>query len=461
MLDNITEILELINEYLLSPISVMTLIFAGIFLSVRLKFFHLTNPIKLIRHVTQKCKKDDTSPFRALTVALAGTLGVGNISGVALAIAYGGPGAVFWMWVSAILSMIVKYAEIVLAVYHRDEANCEIHGGAMYYLKNGIKRKGVASVLSIGFAVFCLFSSLSTGSVVQVSAVSEAFSGCFNIQPLISGIIMTLLCSAAIFGHNAKKISNITVKLVPIMSLTFIILSLIIIITNISKMPSILNIILDDAFTAQAGVGGILSFLFARSVRFGVTKGLFSNEAGCGTSTIAHASSNTSSAATQGIWGIFEVFFDTIILCSLSAFVLLISYGEAVPKEGGGVMVSLCAYTMSLGSFAGDLLAFSMFLFAYATIICWAFYGCECLYFLTKNISIKNLYLIFYSLSVLYGAIAPSSFIWAIADSSICIMMCVNTICVCLMSDTVVELSKNGLLSSSIKKLSYVKEKMR
>ncbi len=431
-----------INEWLLSPASAVILLLAGIFLSVRLHFFQFSNPAKLWRLMNEKKKGTGNSPFRALTVALAGTLGVGNISGVALALALGGAGAIFWMWISAGCAMIVKYAEIVLAVHHRDETNGEIHGGAMYYIKKGIKKHGTASLLATSFAVFCLFSSLSTGSVIQVNAVSEAFSGCFNTPPIAIGICMALLTAIAVFGSNSKRISDITVKLVPFMSVIFIILSLCIIFANIQKLPSVLCLILRDAFTPSSAVGGIGGYIFSKGVRFGVTKGLFSNEAGCGTSTIAHASANASSPASQGVWGIFEVFFDTVVLCTLTAFVLLISYGEGVPAEGGGVMVTLDAYRLSLGTAAENTVAVSIFLFAYATIICWAYYGCECVRFLYNNNRAKNIYLALYTLSVVYGAVAPSSFLWSVADSSICIMMTVNTVCVCLMSDTVIKLSR-------------------
>lgn len=452
MTEPIMALLSWLNEWFFSPISALVLLFAGIILSVKLKFFQFSNPAKLFRLMCEKKNGDGNSPFRALTLALAGTLGVGNISGVALALAYGGAGAIFWMWVSAACAMIVKYSEIVLAVYHRDVKNGEIHGGAMYYIKKGVKKHGAASLLASGFAVFCLFSSLSTGSIIQANAVSEAFSGCFNMPPFIVGIIMAALTAIAVFGSNAKKISDITVKLVPFMSLIYIALSMFVIMSNASSLPQILHTIVEDAFRADSAIGGIGGFIFSSSVRYGVTRGLFSNEAGCGTSTIAHASANTSSPSSQGVWGIFEVFVDTVLLCTITAFVLLINYGGSVPAEGGGVMVTLYAFGSSLGAFAKDILAFSVFLFAYATVICWAYYGCECIHFLHDSKIAKNVYLSIFTLSVIYGAVAPSSFIWTVADSCICIMMTVNTVCVCLMSDTVLKLSKDKISAKSKKR---------
>ncbi len=440
MQNSLEQTLLYINERILSPSATFVLIFAGIILSVKLKFFHLKNPKKLIKLMFEK-GGEKHSPFRALTVALAGTLGVGNISGVALALSYGGPGAIFWMWISALCAMIVKYAEIVLAIYHRDINGGKIHGGAMYYIKHGIKKKGVSSFLAAGFAVFCIFSSLTTGSIIQVNAVSEAFNGCFSISPATVGFLMAGLTAYALFSKNKDKVSDITVKLVPIMSVLFIVLSFFIIIKNSSDLLSIFKSIIKDAFRKNSAVGGIGGYIFSQSVRYGVTRGLFSNEAGCGTSTIAHAKADAASARSQGVWGIFEVFFDTVVLCSLTAFVLLITYKENLPQTDGGVMMAIYAYKSSLGNIAGNILAFSISLFAYATLICWAFYGCECVHFLCKKNYAKKIYLFFYIISIIYGAIAPASLTWALADLCICIMLIVNTVCVLLMSDTVKRLT--------------------
>ena len=296
MQSQITNSLSFLNTWLFSPLATIVLLIAGVILSFRLKFFQLSNPVKLARLMFEKKGSNKRSPIRALTLALAGTLGVGNISGVAIALALGGAGAVFWMWVSAFFAMIVKYSEIVLAVHHRKTRDGVTHGGAMYYIKRGLGSNGIYSFLASSFAIFCIFSSLSTGSIIQVNAVSEAFSGCFGIPPLAVGILMALLCSFVLFSKKQDRISDITFKIVPFMSVTFIILSMIIIIGNINDIPQIINMIIEDAFKSNSAVSGIGGFLFSKGVRFGVTKGLFSNEAGCGTSTIAHASADTTSA---------------------------------------------------------------------------------------------------------------------------------------------------------------------
>jgi len=443
MLTIVARYLSFLNTWFLSPVATSILLVAGAVLFYRLKEFKLYNPTVVARLMYDKTIEKRHNPIKALTLALAGTLGVGNISGVAVALAFGGAGAVFWMWISAFFAMTVKYSEIVLAVRFREKKNSTYHGGAMYYIKKGLNSKGSGRTLAFLFAVLCILSSLSTGSVIQVSAVSEAFKGCFGVPPIVVGILMALLCSWALCSKKKHMISDITIKLVPFMSGIFITLSMIIIIGNLKILPHIFGIIIEDAFTPDSAIGGIGGFFFSKGIRFGVTKGLFSNEAGCGTSTIAHASEDTISARSQGAWGIFEVFFDTIILCTMTALVLLICYGNNVPTTGGGVMVTLAAYHSSLGWVAKDTLAISIFLFAFATVICWAYYGCECVYFISKKPWLKYTYLSIYIISLIYGAVAPSSFIWELADSSICVMLTLNTLCVLFMSDKVVQITKN------------------
>ena len=432
--------LSLLNTYLLSPISTAILLIGGIILTVRLKFLQFINPIRLIKALTTK-SSNGTSPFRALTLALAGTLGVGNISGVAIALSCGGAGALFWMWISAAFAMIVKYAEIVLTVHYRTFINGEAHGGAMYYINKGIKNKKIATIIATAFSVLCIFSSLSTGSIIQINSAAEAAYESYGTPQYLIGMLIAFLTFIALF--YSKKITSITVKLVPVMSAIFITLSCVIIVINIKNIPSIIDMIITDAFSANSFSGGLLGFISSKCIRQGVTKGLFSNEAGCGTSTIAHAQADTTSPYSQGLWGIFEVFFDTIILCTLTGFVLLLTYGNATPDVGGGVTVTLRAYTSELGHIAHHLLSLSIILFAYATIICWAHYGCESVLFISDNKLFKYCYLAFYILSIVYGAVAPSSLIWEVADLSIYLLLIINTLCVLSMSSTVIKLTKN------------------
>lgn len=432
--------LYLINTYFLSPLSTIILLATGLLLTIRLRFLQFKNPIKALKSIA-KTQTTGTSPYQALTLALAGTLGVGNISGVAIALSLGGAGALFWMWISAAFAMIIKYAETVLAVNYKTSDANKTHGGAMYYIKKGIKNKKQASILAVSFCVLCIFSSLSTGSIIQINAAAEAAYEVFKIPQYVMGIIMAALTLVAL--KFTQKITSVTVKLVPLMSVVFILLSSAIILTHINEIPSIIDLILTEAFSKRAFSGGIAGFISSKAVRQGITKGLFSNEAGCGTSTIAHAEANAPSPYSQGLWGIFEVFFDTVVLCTLTGFVLLITYGNATPVIGGGVAVTLRAYASALGPLAKHLLSISIILFAYATIICWAHYGCECLYFLSKNNKLKKCYFAVYVLSIIYGAAAPSSSVWEIADLCIYLLLIINTTCVLSMCDTVVDLTQS------------------
>ena len=309
----------------------------------------------------------------------------------------------------------------------------------MYYIKKGITNTKLSSLLSGSFAILCIISSFSTGSILQMNAATEAAFESYSINPLLFGIIIAILCIVPLATRS--KVYNITTNIVPLMSIMFVMLSTTIIIINHKQLPYIFKLIITDAFKQNSAFGGAIGFIFSKSLRFGTIKGLYSNEAGCGTSTIAHAQADTKEPHIQGIYGIIEVFFDTIILCTLTALVLLISYGNNVPVIGGGVSVTLRAFNNSLGNIAKYIITLSIILFAYATIICWAYYGLECIRFFKFNRTFEQIYLIVYFFSIIYGAIAPSDLIWEIADTTIYLMMSTNTICVCYMSNTVRELS--------------------
>jgi len=388
-------------------------------------------------------RKSRKNAARALSLALAGTLGVGNISGVALALACGGPGSVFWMIISAFAAMVVKYAEIALALNYRFFKDGRYHGGAMYYIRGGLKNKNRAKILASGFALLCLICSLSTGSVIQANAAGEALRGVFGIPPIWTGLLLASLTAAAVSG-NAKKVSAITVRLVPLMSALYIVFSLAIIITGADRLPGILTTILKDAFAPGAAAGGITGFLFSNALRYGTARGLFSNEAGCGTSAMAHASSDNASCARQGVWGIFEVFFDTVLLCTLTALVLLIVYNGPPVNDGtGGMMIVIRAFEGAYGRLAGIVLCVSVFLFAYSSIICWSFYGCECLLYLNPRSGkrAQKIYMFLFVVSVAWGACADITLLWSLADFSISAMLCANTACLCALRDKVAALS--------------------
>ncbi len=430
------------NKYIFGSAVPIMLVLAGIYYTVILRGFHLRKIGLLVRVMTRKQdkKEDGVSPFRALTLALAGTLGVGNIVGVSAAIYLGGFGAIFWMWVSAFCAMILKYAEIVLAMNHRKfDKNGRPHGSAMLYIKDffssiGLRR--LAKYIPIVFAVLCIVNSISMGSMIQINAVTSSFDSVFGIPPLVIGIVLSVLV-LVIISSGSDGISRFTEMLVPLMSLGYIILSLAVIFLRRDELSNALNSIFESAFSSASATGGILGFLLSRSLRYGTMRGLVSNEAGCGTAPSAHATSNSQSAVEQGFLGIFEVFVDTIVLCTMTAIVVIISYPSVSHLGNNFIMMTISAYSAVLGDFAKYFLTISVLCFAFATVICWAHYGMESVGYLSDRKGVRGAFIIIYSLSVVAGATINSDFIWECADFAIGAMTLINVIVICFMSKEV------------------------
>jgi len=424
-------IISFINSFILGPVIPLILFIVGIYFFIKYKFFIIRFPMMIIKVFFKKSDDPNAiSPFKAVTMALAGTLGVGNIVGVATAITAGGAGAVFWMLLSALASMLIKYSEIVLAIKFRHQN----HGGAMYYIRDGLMKNNIAVL----FAVVCLLSSFTLGNIIQVNAAAEAFHTVFNIPPIVIGIIFFILSFIVILG-GLKSISELTAKLIPILSAVFIIFSMFIIIVNYGKLPGVIAKIITSAFTPSAAAGGIGGFIMMKSLRFGVARGIMSNEAGCGTAPIAHASAYTNNPAEQGCWGIFEVFVDTVILCSMTAFVILIYHDNLTGYDG--IILALKAYESCLGSLANYVISISVLCFAFGTVICWSYYGIECIRFLTSDKKWIKMYIIIYCLTTLYGAVASGTVIWDLSDFFTGIMTVINTICICGMTPIVKQIT--------------------
>ena len=421
--------LEVINRYILGAAVPMLLIIGGIFFCFKLRFFFLKYPKKLMTALCGRQSGSGTSSFRALTLALAGTLGVGNIVGVSAAIFMGGFGAVFWMWISALCAMVLKYAEIVLAMCHRIYDKSEkAHGSAMYYIKDcfssrGMKRLG--AFLAGMFALFCIINSITMGSVIQSNAVLGALDGVFSLSPAIMG-----LCLAAVAFFLVRKggegMARFTEKLVPVMTLGYIILSLAVLILRADMIDDAFSLIFKDAFSFEAGTFGVGGFLISRSVRFGTMRGLVSNEAGCGTAPAAHAVSDCKEPAKQGVFGIFEVFVDTILLCTLTALVVIVSYGDVAHLGENFIMMTISAYEAVLGRYASYFMSISVLCFGFATIVCWAHYGIESVGYLTKKRFARPFFIVVYCLSVFAGAFVTSEWIWQSADLAIGVMTVIN-----------------------------------
>lgn len=409
--------LENINKYLCGIIMPILLILVGIFFIFKLKFFYILHPIKTFKSMMK-------GGFKSLSLALAGTLGVGNIVGVASAILSGGAGAIFWMWVSAFIAMSIKYIEVILAMRHRqlDENGCYF-GGAPYYISEGFHKllgNKLAKILGCAFAMLCVLNSLTTGNLVQVNSV-------VSLSPfpyLWFGIIFCFLVFLVILG-GLKRISRFTSILIPVLSIFYVGLSLYVLFCNFSQIPSILALIFKEAFSLRCAISGFMGFGIMSAIRFGVSRGILSNEAGCGTSPTAHASSTTKDIHSQGCLGIFEVFVDTILLCSLTAFVILIS-NQSPTNPMALVISSFSLHTGLIGKYG---IIISAILFSFATVACQFYYGIESLCFITKKRLVKGIYTIIFCLTIIIGAIIPMTLMWQISDLVIALMTILNMVC--------------------------------
>lgn len=420
--------MEWINKYVFGAGVPLLLFGVAILLFIMLSGKPLLNPVIMLRGMFKKKSGGGVSPIKAVLLALAGTLGVGNIVGVASAIALGGAGAVFWMWISALFAMMLKYAEVALAVSHRRRREGENFGGAMYYMKDMLtaeNRCGLALIFSGAFALFCIINAYSLGCVIQSNAVSDAFSGIMSAPRGAVGAIVALLCAAVFFGKG-KKIFTVASSLVPIVSAIYMVMSLIVIAEGIDRIPDVFAEIFQSAFSIDSAAGGVAGFLLSGGLRYGTIRGLFSNEAGCGTAPIAHASADTDSPAEQGFLGIFEVFVDTIVLCTMTALVILLNFDAVSELSASPIMMTFSAFSAVLGEASELLLCISVLLFAFATIICWGYYGKECIYFFSKKKIYQNIYFSVYCVLVFAGAIMPMDRVWGIADFAIGAMTFMN-----------------------------------
>lgn len=401
---------------------------AGLFFLIYLKGGPLLHPVRMLRALTAPAPSGGTTPFQAVMLALAGTLGVGNIVGVANAIAVGGAGAIFWMWVSALVAMLLKYAEILLAVLHRREGKCGFFGGAYYYIRDFFlqKRHGKIGFFLAGiFAVFMIVCALSMGCVIQVNAVSSAFAGVVSLPAWVGGVLILLL-SLPVVVRGSRGIASLTEVLVPIMSAGYVILSVAVLAVRHGEVAWAFGRIFSEAFSPLSIGGGILGFLTSSALRTGTMRGLLSNEAGCGTAPTAHAAADAHSPAAQGVWGIFEVFVDTILLCTATALVILVSYPQVEMLEHDPVMMTIRAYSCVLGAWSEWFFLAAICCFGYATVLCWAGYGMESLAYLGGRGIWRFLYILAFAVCTVIGALAAPNGVWDVADCSIAALTTIN-----------------------------------
>ena len=415
------KMLSFLNGFVIGPALPWILTVCGSFLLFRYRLFIFRHPARTFGALFGN-KGDGISPFRAACVALSGTLGVGNIAGVASAIAVGGAGAVFWMWVSAFFAMIIKYAEVTTAMLYRKNG----HGGAPYYMEKGIGSRRLA----LFFAGLILVSSFTVGNTVQSYAAAEALHVSFGVPKIVTGAVFAVVTFILLSG-GVKRVADFSAVVIPVLSVGYVILSLAIIIKNGALLPSVFGRIMSEAFGVRAACGGIGGFLFSRAFRLGASRGVLSNEAGCGTAAFAHSAASCK-PAEQGVFGIFEVFVDTVLLCTLTALVVLIAFPAAVPSVDG-MELAAEAYS-TLGTFGGAFVSASSAVYAVASVVCWSFYGQESLICLGTGKKVRRAYIFIYCAAGIAGAVFTPGFVWELADLSVSVMALINTVCLCLLS---------------------------
>jgi AGCS family alanine or glycine:cation symporter len=384
------------------------------------------------------------TPFQALATALAGTIGTGNIAGVATAIATGGPGAVFWMWLSAFFGMVTKYAEVVLAVRYRvKRPDGGWAGGPMYYISRGMGEnwKWLATL----FAFFGVFASFGIGNMTQANSMADVMATTFSIPHNVTGIVILVLAGLVIVG-GIKRIAQVTEKLVPFMAIFYVVGGLIILATRLSAIPEAFALIFRHAFTPTAAVGGFAGATVRKAMTLGVARGVFSNEAGLGSAPIAHAMAQTDHPVRQALWGIFEVFADTIVVCSITALSIIVT--GAWQSGITGASLTSHAFNLGLPGPGGIIVAIGVFLFAYSTLISWAFYGEKCTEYLLGT-SAAKIYRYVFLPFIYVGAVGALEPIWLLADTLNGLMAVPNLIALLALSGVVVRLTKEYFAENS------------
>ena len=477
MLDQITNVNNAVNGVVWGAPGLVLLIGTGLLMTLVTKVFQVShlrhwwkNTIGSLFHkdvIKHTNDKATISPFQALCTALAATVGTGNIAGVAAAICLGGAGAVFWMWVAAFLGMMTNYSENVLGLYYRRKnANGEWSGGAMYYLRDGLGKlkncKVLGSVLAVLFAIFTMLASFGIGSMGQVNKIVANVASAFDIKALSSitvlggvplyniiiGVVIMVLTALIVLG-GLKRIANVAEKIVPFMVVLFIVGSIIIIGVNYANILPAFKAIFVHAFSPKAFVGGTLGAAISKAVTQGFKRGVFSNEAGLGSSVMVHSNSSVKEPVKQGMWGIFEVFADTMIVCTMTALVVLTS--GVFNFETGQIAAGLTDATLVGGAFNtvfswGDIgqkfVAIAMFLFAFTTVLGWSHYGSKAWEYLFGAKSVV-VFKIIHVCTVIFGAVLTSSLAWDISDTFNGLMMIPNLIGVVVGMPLVVKITKN------------------
>ena len=464
MVEQITNINAAVNDFVWGWPALIMLGFVGILMTVLTRFFQVTHfphwvkhtigAIFVDRHVTGHTKDLSISQFQSLCTALAATVGTGNIVGVAGAIAVGGPGAVFWMWLIAFFGMMTNFAENVLGILYRKKGTDGAwHGGAMYYLRDGLgTRKGLGqlgSILAAMFSFFCLLASFGIGNMSQVNSMVSNVHSAFGIPNVVTGILLVIAVGAVILG-GLQRVAAITEKLVPFMVILYLLGTLVIILTHLSVIPAVFVSIFRGAFSVRGFVGGGVGAGIATAMKMGFKRGVFSNEAGLGSSVMVHSSSNVKEPVRQGMWGIFEVFADTIIVCTLTALTILssglvdLTTGSltAAGETVGSSSLMSESFRLTFGPAGAAFIAIAILLFAYSTVLGWSHYGATACHYLFGDKSVLP-YRIAFTVIVFLGSVITAQLAWDISDTFNGLMMVPNLIGLLILCPMVMKVTKN------------------
>lgn len=428
--------MEKIIDVIIGKIVPLAILLAGLYFCISLRFFYLLHPFRTLKRALRGGRES----VSALGLALAGTLGVGNVVGVAAAISEGGAGAVFWMWVSAFLAMALKYAEIVLAMKHvRYDGDGNSRGSAMYYIRDCFTQRGQAffgKILSALFAVLLIITALTMGSILQTSAAAEGINIAFGIPKYIVSLAISVVAALVLMG-GGRTVLKVTDRIVPFMTLGFVFLALAALMLRADALPFAFAKIFTEAFSPRAAVGGVLGFVTSEAVRLGVMRGLLSNEAGCGTSPTAHSYSVRSDPSEQGAMGIIEVFVDTVLLCTLTALVIIVS---GASEEGGDLMsCTMNAFSVILGQWAGKAIAVAVLFFGGATVVCWTHYGMAGIAYLSVKKRMGIFFGTLYAVCAFLGGIVSGADSLTVVDISLGVMTLINVFVLILSRKEIIE----------------------
>lgn len=442
-MESLMNFLNSVSGFLWGPVMLVLLVGTGIYLTVGLKFFTFRKmPAGFIEiwHGRQSSGAGEISSFNALMTALSGTIGTGNIAGVATAIFIGGPGALFWMWMTALAGMATKFSEILLAMYYRQRSpQGNYVGGAMYFIERGLGPK--YKFLSVLFCIFCICACFGTGNMIQSNTVAESLASNFGVPNWISALGLFGIGACVILG-GIQRIGNFAGKVVPIMALVYTIVSLTVIFNYSDRLVDVFLYVVSDAFTPTAAEGGFAGATVMMAIRYGMARGVFSNEAGLGTAPIAHATATNSCSVNQAMLGMLDTFIDTIIVCSMTGFAILVTDLWRAPEALNGVALTTAAFDLAFpGDIGGKLVTICLLFFAFTTALGWCVYGERCAIYLFGDKALMP-FRIIYTLAIPVGAMVQLDLVWLIADCANALMAIPNLIGVLLLSPLVFKLVK-------------------